>query len=157
MPTKIKKISITGLRGVQKTMELPLSEKSILLYGDNGTGKSSISDSVEWFFNDSVSHLSGSEIELKDAMRNANLNYTEVSSVELDFSKATFSSDKTLANKKGKLVKNDCTVNLVELPKIFFFSVFFFNNQIHFCPDHHSPFCIHHKLFNSIFPTTNVK
>jgi len=104
MPTKIKKISITGLRGVQKTMELPLSEKSILLYGDNGTGKSSISDSVEWFFNDSVSHLSGSEIELKDAMRNANLNITEVSSVGMDFSKTTFSSDKTLASKKGKLV-----------------------------------------------------
>lgn len=104
MPTKIKKISITGLRGVQKTMELPLSEKSILLYGDNGTGKSSISDSVEWFFNDSVSHLSGSEIELKDAMRNANLNTTDVSSVEMDFSKTTFSSDKTLASKKGKLV-----------------------------------------------------
>ena len=104
MPTKIKKISITGLRGVQKTMELHLSEKSILLYGDNGTGKSSISDSVEWFFNDSVSHLSGSEIELKDAMRNANLNSTDVSSVEMDFSKTTFSSEKTLASKKGKLV-----------------------------------------------------
>jgi len=106
MQTKIKKISITGLRGVQKTMELPLSEKSILLYGDNGTGKSSISDSVEWFFNDSVSHLSGSEIELKEAMRNANLNETEVASVEIDFSKAIFTSDKTLAYKKGKLVND---------------------------------------------------
>jgi hypothetical protein len=106
MPTKIKKISITGVRGVQKTMEILLSEKSILLYGDNGTGKSSISDSIEWFFNDSVSHLSGSEIELKDAMRNANLNTTDISSVELDFSKTTFSSDKTLASKKGKLVTN---------------------------------------------------
>ncbi|WP_276975449.1 hypothetical protein [Flavobacterium filum] len=104
MSTKIKKISITGLRGVQKTIDLPLSEKSILLYGDNGTGKSSISDSVEWFFNDSVSHLSGSEIELKDAMRNANLNSPDVSSVEMDFSKTSFSSEKTLSSKKGKLV-----------------------------------------------------
>ena len=106
MPTKIKKISITGLRGVQETMELPLSEKSILLYGDNGTGKSSISDSLEWFFNDSVSHLAGQEIDLKDALRNANIADTDVSSVEIDFTKAAVNSSKTLGNKKGKLVSD---------------------------------------------------
>ena len=39
MPTKIKKISITGLRGVKEKIELLLSEKSILLYGDNEQGK----------------------------------------------------------------------------------------------------------------------
>lgn len=106
MPTKIKKISITGLRGVQETMELPLSEKSILLYGDNGTGKSSISDSLEWFFNDSVSHLAGQEIDLKDALRNANIADTDVSSVEIDFTKTAVNSSKTLSNKKGKLVSD---------------------------------------------------
>ena len=66
MPTKIKNITIKGLRGVQETLTLPLSEKSILIYGDNGTGKSSISDSIEWFFNDKVRHLSeDSEISKK--------------------------------------------------------------------------------------------
>jgi predicted ATP-binding protein involved in virulence len=104
MPTKIKKISISGLRGVQETMELSLSEKSILLYGDNGTGKSSISDSLEWFFKDSVSHLAGQEIDLKDALRNANIKDTEVSSVEIDFTKVAVNSSKKLSNKKGKLV-----------------------------------------------------
>lgn len=106
MPTKIKKISISGLRGVQETMELPLSEKSILLYGDNGTGKSSISDSLEWFFNDSVSHLAGQEIDLKDALRNSNVADTDISSVEIDFTKAAVNSSKTLINKKGKLVSD---------------------------------------------------
>lgn len=104
MPIKIKKISITGLRGVQETMELPLLEKSILLYGDNGTGKSSISDSLEWFFTDEVSHLSGSEIDLKEALRNSNLIETDVSSIEIDFTKSAFNSNKTLTSKKGKLV-----------------------------------------------------
>lgn len=104
MATKIKKISITGLRGVQEKLELSLSEKSILLYGDNGTGKSSISDSLEWFFNDSVSHLTGSEIDLKDALRNANITNTDISSVEIDFTKSTFNSNKTLSNKKDKLI-----------------------------------------------------
>jgi len=103
MPIRIKKLSITGLRGVQKTLELPLSEKSILMYGDNGTGKSSISDSLEWFFNDSVIHLSGSEIDLKEALRNANLSDVDVSSVELEFTKSSINSNRTLISKKGKL------------------------------------------------------
>jgi len=104
MPNKIRKISISGLRGVQKTIDLVLSEKSILLYGDNGTGKSSISDTLEWYFNDTVSHLSGSEIDLKDALRNSNLSDTEESSVDIDFTKSAFNSSKTLKHKKGKLV-----------------------------------------------------
>lgn len=104
MPTKIKKIYITGLRGVQETLELPLSEKSILLYGDNGTGKSSISDSLEWFFNGEVRHLSSIEIDLKEALRNSNIADTDVSSVEIEFTKSAVNSTKTLSNKKGKLV-----------------------------------------------------
>ena len=103
MPIRIRKLSITGLRGVQKTMELPLSEKSILMYGDNGTGKSSISDSLEWFFNDSVLHLSGSEIDLKEALRNANLSEADTSSVEIEFTKSVINSNRTLSSKKGKL------------------------------------------------------
>ena len=71
MATKIKNISITGLRGIKDSISLPLNEKSILLYGDNGTGKSSISDAIEWFYTDRVSHLSGSEIDLKEALRNS--------------------------------------------------------------------------------------
>jgi chromosome segregation ATPase len=104
MPTKIKKIIITGLRGVKHRIELPLSEKSILLYGDNGTGKSSISDSLEWFFNDKVAHLAGSEIELKDALRSSGISDTDTSCVEIEFSKAAVNSSKTLNLKKGKLV-----------------------------------------------------
>ena len=68
MTNKIKNITISGLRGIQGTLELPLEEKSILIYGDNGTGKSSISDSLEWFFNNEVRHLSSSEINLKEEL-----------------------------------------------------------------------------------------
>lgn len=71
MTTKIKSISIAGIRGIKDSISLSLNEKSVLLYGDNGTGKSSISDAIEWFYTDKVSHLSGSEIDLKDALRNS--------------------------------------------------------------------------------------
>jgi len=104
MPTKIKNLSISGIRGVQKTIEIPLSEKSILIYGDNGTGKSSISDSLEWFFNNDVKHLSGSEIDLKDALRNSNVTQSDVSSVKIDFSNPNLASTKSLVYKKDKLV-----------------------------------------------------
>ena len=104
MTIKIKKVSISGLRGVQETLEIPLNGKSILLYGDNGTGKSSISDSIEWFFNDTVSHLSSSEIDLKEALRNANLTDSQLSSIEIDFTKDSVNSQRTISKAKGKLV-----------------------------------------------------
>lgn len=50
MATIIKNIaSITGVRGIKDSISLPLNEKSILLYGDNGT----IAD-AEWFYTDRV-------------------------------------------------------------------------------------------------------
>ena len=55
MATKIKNIKIKGIRGAKDTLDLNLNGKSILLYGDNGSGKSSISDAIEWFFTDKVS------------------------------------------------------------------------------------------------------
>lgn len=103
MVIKIKKLDIVGLRGVKDQLILNLGEKSILLYGDNGTGKSSISDSLEWFYTDSVSHLSSSEIDLKDALRNAYLDKGIASSINLGFTKQAINSDRNLYYKKGKL------------------------------------------------------
>lgn len=103
MATKIKNISISGIRGIRNSLLLPLNEKSILLYGDNGTGKSSVSDAVEWFYTDKVSHLSGSEIDLKDALRNSYLSDTETSSISIDYSRSSLNVTKNLFNKRGKL------------------------------------------------------
>jgi len=70
---KIKNIGIKGLRGVRESINLSLnSSQSILLYGDNGSGKSSITDAIEWFFYDQIEHLSKGEIGRKGipALRN---------------------------------------------------------------------------------------
>ena len=105
MAIKINNITIKGIRGVKGNLELPLSGKSILLYGDNGTGKSSISDSIEWFYTNRVSHLSSnSEIDLKDALRNSALDADNVSEVNISFVKETaLDCSKTLFNKRDKL------------------------------------------------------
>ncbi len=39
------------------TIDLGPSGRSIAIYGENATGKSSISDSIEWFYKNKVEHL----------------------------------------------------------------------------------------------------
>ena len=104
MATKIKSISIAGIRGIKDTILLPLNEKSILLYGDNGTGKSSISDAIEWFYTDKVSHLSGNEIDLKDALRNSYQKDTDTASITISYNRSIVDNSKKLFTKRAKLV-----------------------------------------------------
>lgn len=106
MKTKIKNITITGLRGVKKQIDINLNGKSILLYGDNGTGKSSITDAFEWFYYDRVNHLSSEEIgrDGKEALRNTYLEETESATIHIDFSTIALTSRKSLNIKRGKLV-----------------------------------------------------
>ena len=103
MTTKIKSISIAGIRGIKDSISLPLNEKSVLLYGDNGTGKSSISDAIEWFYTDKVSHLSGSEIDLKDALRNSYQKDTDAASIAISYKRNAIDATKNLFKKRGKL------------------------------------------------------
>lgn len=104
MTTKIKSISIAGIRGIRDSVTLPLNEKSVLLYGDNGTGKSSISDAVEWFYTDKVVHLSGNEIDLKEALRNSYQKESDTSSIAISYNRNIIDATKSLFSKKGKLI-----------------------------------------------------
>ena len=103
MATKIKSISIAGIRGIKDSVSLSLNEKSVLLYGDNGTGKSSISDAIEWFYTDKVSHLSGSEIDLKDALRNSYQKDSDTASIAISYNRNVIDATKSLFIKRGKL------------------------------------------------------
>ena len=103
MATKIKSITIAGIRGIRNAISLPLNEKSVLLYGDNGSGKSSVSDAIEWFYTDKVSHLSGSEIDLKEALRNSHQKETDTSSIAISYNRNVIDATKKLSVKRGKL------------------------------------------------------
>ena len=106
MATKINEISLKGIRGTKDTLKLPLNGKSALLYGDNGTGKSSISDSLEWFFTDKVEHLNSLEIDLKEALRNAKIDASVTSEVALSFTNNKVDATKNIYYKKTKLVSD---------------------------------------------------
>ena len=60
MSITIKKIEIkiNKFRGIPN-LELELDGRNLILKGENGTGKSSIVDAIEFFFTGKVSHLEG--------------------------------------------------------------------------------------------------
>lgn len=85
---KIKSINISGIRGIKDPLTLDLDKKSVLVYGDNGTGKSSVTDAFEWFFFDHIEHLSNEEIgrrKGRDALRNIFIPGHEDGYIELKF------------------------------------------------------------------------
>lgn len=96
---KINSINITGIRGIKDPLILNLNRKSILLYGDNGSGKSSITDAFEWFYYDRVGHLISEETgstKGKGALRNLFLKGSEDAFIKLEYSKPELSSQKII-------------------------------------------------------------
>ena len=87
MAVKLTKIELGGFRGVKERLEITFpSARSLLLYGENGGGKSSITDGVEWFYYDRVDHLSSQEIGRNGipALRNKSLSEDEDAFVSLE-------------------------------------------------------------------------
>ena len=113
---KIKKITLKGFRGVKKNLEIDLENTcSLLVYGDNGTGKSTITDSLEWFIYDCISHLKGEEIPKNEGVRNTDLNEKDICHVDIDFSNPLLHSKKTLEIKNDKLISKHSNKNEVFL------------------------------------------
>jgi len=59
--TKVKRITVSGFRGIIARLDLDLhadgQPKSVILYGANGTGKSSLADAWEWLATGKILHL----------------------------------------------------------------------------------------------------
>lgn len=60
MPVKIKKINIEAFRGIP-WLDLEPDGKSLLILGENGTGKSSLVEALEFFFTGNLKQLEGTE------------------------------------------------------------------------------------------------
>jgi energy-coupling factor transporter ATP-binding protein EcfA2 len=55
---RLTKISLEAFRGVLDAYEIKLDQgQSLLMYGDNGTGKSSLADAIEWYFTGDIELL----------------------------------------------------------------------------------------------------
>jgi len=103
---KIKNLLIEGIRGIKQEVILPLNNKSILIFGENGSGKSSITDALEWFYYDGIDHLSSEEIGRKgiDALRNIRIDESEEGTITLEYSDSKLNSSKTISVNKSRLI-----------------------------------------------------
>ena len=106
--TKINSLNIRGLRGIKEELPLELDGKSILIYGDNGSGKSSISDALEWFYYSRIEHLASEEIGRNgiEAMRNILLDDEETGSISIEYTAKELNSDKSIYLKKGSITSD---------------------------------------------------
>lgn len=106
---KIKAINISGLRGIKEPLKLVPNNKSILIYGDNGAGKSSLTDAVEWFYYDGIEHLSGEEIgrrQGRDVLRNIFIQDDEDAYIEIQYSDSKKDATKSIGSSLRPVISN---------------------------------------------------
>ena len=70
MPYKIKTIRVNGIRGFNKPEEVTLGEGITLLYGKNGSGKSSLLQAIEWGITGKIPNMKGGDFAREDAIVN---------------------------------------------------------------------------------------
>jgi recombinational DNA repair ATPase RecF len=110
----LRHIEITGFRGIKSNVSIPLNaNQSLLIYGDNGSGKSSIADAIEWYYFDRVDHLSTREIGINGlpALRNKFIPDGENSALTVEYSDNTLNAIKSLSILKNKLVSSYSNTN----------------------------------------------
>ena len=94
MTVKIKAINIRAFRGIPD-LELQLAGKNLLLRGENGTGKSSIVEAIEFFFTGKISHLEGTRgLSLQQHGPHVNFEPSDVN-VEITFNPDSVSLNRT--------------------------------------------------------------
>jgi predicted ATP-binding protein involved in virulence len=87
---KIRKLTVTGFRGARFTLPLDFTteHRSLSVFGENASGKSTITDAIEWFIRDRVDHLWREDCK-EASLRNVLLNESDASEVTVDFSDST--------------------------------------------------------------------
>lgn len=96
---RLRKIKLEGFRGARLPIELDLpGHASIAIYGDNGGGKSTITDGLEWFYFNRVAHLWREDCK-DECLRNTHFPDNQDSLISIECSNASLNSDKILNSK----------------------------------------------------------
>lgn len=101
--TKIKKLSLAFFRGAKNLINLDLGSdcKSTVIFGNNGEGKSTFAQAIEWFYREKIDVLLGEGIEKKDIV-NLSAEATDETSVDIVFNKKELNASKIFLNEKIK-------------------------------------------------------
>lgn len=105
---KLKKLSGQGFRGILKRVWLDFEDqcKSLVLFGNNGDGKSSFTDVLEWFFTDKIEYLQREGCGREDYF-NDFLPKAQDAVVEIFFSESNFDNEKILQRRGGHRHSNN--------------------------------------------------
>ncbi len=105
---KLRKLSITGFRGIRHTLTIDFTHnnQSVLIYGANAKGKSSIADAFEWFFNEEVKELTKEGCTRED-YRHRLLSDYEDTIVGLELSDADLNSEFRLHSSRRQNQTNE--------------------------------------------------
>jgi len=101
MMVTIKSIEISGIRGIKYCPPLNLDGHSVLIFGENGAGKSSLTDAIEWFYSDGIEHLASEELgptKGRGALRNLFIQDNEDAYVAIQYSDAKLDTRKSINN-----------------------------------------------------------
>jgi recombinational DNA repair ATPase RecF len=94
---RLRKLNIRGFRGARFHLPLDFTKayRSVAIFGENATGKSTITDALEWFLLDRVEHLWREDCKEK-ALRNVLIDDKDSSEVSIEFSDPALNGSKTL-------------------------------------------------------------
>lgn len=101
MVIKFKKIEMMGFRGALYTVALNFpnnGEGSIFLYGEGGTGKTTFTEAIEWFYKDEIESLER-EFCGKECYFNLRLDAAQNATVAFEFTKSELNDIKTLSRR----------------------------------------------------------
>jgi DNA repair exonuclease SbcCD ATPase subunit len=100
--TRIKKLTVEGFRGARKKAHLDLEDenKNVVLYGNNGDGKTTFSDALEWFFTDRIDYLNREGCGREDYF-NRYIEKDRDGIVEIEFSNPILDCKKMLLKQGG--------------------------------------------------------
>lgn len=105
---KLKKLCGEGFRGILKRVWLDFEDdcKNLVLFGNNGDGKSSFSEALEWFFTDKIEDLRREGCGREDYFNDV-LPKTQDAIVELSCNRNNLDSEKILQREGGYRYSNN--------------------------------------------------
>jgi recombinational DNA repair ATPase RecF len=94
---RLRKLNISGFRGARFDLPMDFTKdyRSVSIFGENASGKSTVTDALEWFLLGKIEHLWREDCN-EAALRNVLLGDKDPSVVSLEFSDAGLNGNKTL-------------------------------------------------------------
>jgi AAA domain len=96
---KIRKLAVAGFRGARFTLPLDFTtgHRSLSVFGENASGKSTITDAIEWSIKDRVDHLWREDCK-EASLRHVLLNPSDPSEVTIEFSDSSTNTKRLAAD-----------------------------------------------------------